>query len=673
MGQKLFVIILMLIGTALYAQSDDLTGFKPELIDTTIKPGDDFYTYASGLWLKNATLPEGYGRFGYYNLADKIIEEKIIDLMNGSALLDPDNHLANLVTNLYLSGMDSVRINNIGIGAITSELDLIDAIKTPDDLQKVITKFILIGIDPFFEIYRPQPWQILDTNYLCFIQTRLGLPNSADYLTETDDPNSKRNQYKSFIVDLLSLVTNDNNNLNSDAEDVLSIETELASKMMDPKELRNFDKTYNLYKINKLKSLIQQFDWEVFLNDLGKTGTNKVVIGQPKYFKEIGKILKTYDIESLKTYLKFILIYRTSPYLYSKAADLFWKFKIDICGWQEIPRSVFIYDIVTREMPDAIGALFIKTYFPPAKKDKIAIMITNLKEAFRNRIQNNEWISESSKNNILIKLNNMKFMVGGPEKYVDYDKLVFTKSNFIQNLFHVREFSNRRHTARMGTAKDFQAWSVYPHSTNAWYSAGKNAITLPAGNINEFWTDDDNAWNYGTLGATIAHEMTHGFDADGRKYDENGKTFGFWDKMKGWWDDSDNHFQNCADRMEKKYDKFVVLDSFYVNGENTLNENLADLGGLNIAYDAYILSLNRPEPDTIAGFSGPQRFFLSYAQKWRELFEEETLIESLRGYHAPPQYRTNGIVYNVTGFYDAFNIDESDKMYLHPKDRIVIW
>jgi len=560
MQKILFVIILLLLVTIITAHSDELAGFKPELIDTSVNPGDDFYSYASGLWLKNTNKPDGVGRFGYYNLADKIIEQDLFDILNGTVQFDSENHLANLITNIYQSGMDTITINSIGTTPISNELALIDAIKTNSDLQQTLTKFILIGINPFFGQYRPKPWQIIDTNYACFTQTRFGLSNSSDYFNDSDNPDSKLGQYKIFIINLLKTVLSDTTDFDSYANLVISIESKLSSKMMNQNELRNFDKTYNIYKIKKLKSLIPQFDWELFFSDIGMTGTNKVVIGQPKYFKEIGKVFKSYDIESLKRYLKYFLIYRTSSILNSELAQLFWDFKINVCGWQEVTRSISIFDIVNRVMPDALGALFLEAYFPSTKKDKISAMITDLKDAFRNRIQKNEFIGDSSKDKIINKLDNMKFLVGGPEKYVDFDDLIFEENGFIRNLFAIREFSTRKYISTMGTAKDYSAWSVNPHSTNAWYGPSRNTITLPAGNIIEFWSDNDNAWNYGTLGATIAHEMTHGFDAEGRKYDENGSAFGFWEKMKGWWDDSDNHFEDCAERLEEKYNKFIVLD-----------------------------------------------------------------------------------------------------------------
>ncbi len=673
MKLKIIIVVVLTIATTLSANSGNLKGFNSDIIDTSINPGDDFYTYASGLWLKNETCPEGVGRFGYYNLADKIIEDNIFNLMNGTIQFDSTDHLASLVTNLYQSAMDTVAINNIGITAISDELEQIEEIKTLADLQRVITRLILIGFDPFFELYRPKPWQIIDTNYACFSQTRLGLSNNPDYSGNVNDPDSKIGQYRSFVNNLLGTVTKNKEELEFCTKNVILIETELASKMMSYENLKDFDKTYNLYEIKKLKSLIPQFDWEVFLGDLGMTGTNKVIIGQPKYFKKVGNVLKIFDIESLKSYLKFVLIYRASPYLHSEIANIFWRFKIDFCGWQEISREIFVYDIINRDMPDAVGALFIEEYFSPTKKNGVLSMIGNLKTAFRNRVKNNEWISESSQNDVLIKLKKMKFLIGGPDKYVDYDNLNFDNNNFVRNLLLLREFSNRRYLSKMGTVKNNYAWSVNPHSTNAWYSPNRNLITLPAGNICEFWSSDDNAWNYSTLGTTIAHEITHGFDATGRKFDENGNSIGFWKNVTAWFGSDNDHFEDCASLLEKKYNKFVVLDSFYVNGENTLNENLADLGGLNIAYDAYILLLNGQEPDTVNGYNGYQRFFLSYAQKWRELFEEKTLIRSLSGYHAPPQYRTNGVVYNLSGFYEAFNINKSDKMYLPPEDRIIVW
>ncbi|MCP4703167.1 MAG: M13 family metallopeptidase [candidate division Zixibacteria bacterium] len=673
MKTKLTMMIIFLLIASFSLNANELIGMNHNIIDTSINPGDDFYTYASGLWLKNEIRPDNYGRFGYYNQADKIIEEDIFNILNGNAQFDSTNHLADVITKFYQSAMDTVRINNGGLDMISTELVMVETIKTMADLQKVVTKLVLIGIDPFFDIYKPEPWQILDSNYACFTQSRLGLPNGSDYLTDISDPSSKISQYKSFVIDLLSTATGNKEEINTYADNVISIETDLSSKRMSQADLRNFDKTYNLYKIKKLKSLIPQFDWEIFLSELGMTNSNKVVIGQPKYFKNISKIFKKYDIESLKSYLRFVLLYRSSPYLQTEIADKFWRFKIETCGWQNISREIFIYDIVNREIPDALGALFIQKYFPKSKKEDISGLINDLKAAFRNRVIKNDWTSKSSKESILKKLDNMKFLIGGPEIDINYEDLNMNKNSFIQNLFFLREFTAKRHLSTMGMAKDNKAWSVNPHSTNAWYSPTRNLITLPAGNINEFWSNDDDAWNYGTLGATIAHEITHGFDATGRKFDENGNSIGFWKNVTGWFGSDNDHFEDCASLLEKKYNKFVVLDSFYVNGENTLNENLADLGGLNIAYDAYILSLDGHEPDTINGYNGYQRFFLSYAQKWRELFEEKTLIRSLSGYHAPPQYRTNGVVYNLPGFYEAFNIDKSAKMYLPPEDRIIIW
>ncbi len=653
---------LLLPGTGF---SESNIGLQLDLIDTTIQPEKDFYQFASGLWLNSAKRPESYGRYGYHNFSKNLVENDIVELLKGYDGKGSEVNSNQLVNLFYEQGMDTTTIELQNISGIRKQLNLIDNIDNLDDLQDVLAEFQLIGVNPFFGIHTPYYWELWGVNYLYLHQAYAGLNEPKQYTSE-----STVEIYRNYIVSTFKMIGNDDETAKNSAETVINIERQLAKKAYSKKRLNNFRKNYHEYTYNKLEKLVPEICWDDYFSSLGLEYYETVIIGNPGYFRAVGKLLRESELKDIKTYLHWRLLYKSSPYLSKEYLESFYNFKKETAGWQvEIPRDIMLHDIIRRDLSDVLSQLYTDFYYPKERKDKIDEMIDNLKSAFATRLKNNPWLSEDSKSKAIEKLNCINFKAGTAEKKYDYSNLKLYDTVFIQNLFTIRKHNWHQHFQIMGKDIDASEWATHPLNTNAWCGLDRNDVTITAASINTlFVPGSDDASNYGMLGSRIAHEITHGFDNTGMKYDKDGNYNNLFTRSDR------SKFKKRAKLLAKQYNQYLVLDNYHVNGKKTLGENIADLGGLLIAYDAYKLSLDGVPSDTIDGYSGEQRFFIAYAQKWRELFDDRTLINSLNGWHSPPRYRTNGVVYNVPGFYEAFKLNGRDGTMTRPEDEVIeIW
>jgi putative endopeptidase len=433
-----------------------------------------------------------------------------------------------------------------------------------------------------------------------------------------------------------------------------------------------FRKLYNKTNLKKLGKLIPAFSWRDIFAEWQIKAPEHVILGQPDYFKELGKMLAAVDSEDWKVYLRWMFIHGVAKYLGPDLLDEHTHFyTVFLSGYtQPIPRSERVAYAVGLAMPEAIGKLYVERCCPAEVRDEVQALISNLRRAFHRRIEQLAWMGDSEKRRSLEKLEAMTFLIGGPDTYDDYAALEIDRRCYLSNLLRARQYARSQKLAQLGKPVDRSGWTVLPQSQSCWYDPNRNTVTLPAASLQPplFVPGGDPAGNYGGLGTAIAHEMTHGFDTQGRRFDKNGKQLIFWKRRQP------KGFKKLTEILVQQYDAFEALDAHHVDGRVTLMENLADHGGLVIAFDALQLNLeSHAEARAVAGFTAEQRFFLAHAQKWKDVIRDDVLIESLRGPHAPARSRAIGPLLNMDAFYQAFDIQPTDAMYRPPKERVTVW
>lgn len=644
-------------------------------LDTSAKPGDDFYQYANGGWLKNNPIPADKSRFGAFEEIDELNTTQLKGIMEEAAA-DKSAKAGSIkqkIGDFYTSGMDTVKIEKDGVKAIQAELDKIDAVKTVADLQKQIAYNHAAGMPGLFNIYSAQDEKNSEKVIAQLGQGGLGLPDRDYYLATDGRSKEIRAEYQKHLVRTFVLLGQANDVATKSAETVLKIETALATASSTRLELRDPIKNYNKMDLAGVKKIAPQFDWALYFNNIGLTQTKDLNVGQPKFFTAMAKLTSTVSIDDWKTYLKWNLVRSSSSYL-SSAFDKehFAFFGTVLSGIKQMkPRWKRVVDETSGSLGEAVGQLYVEKYFPAKAKERMITLVSNLKVALNERIQNLKWMSDATKKEAEAKLAKINVKVGYPDKWIDYSKVAVSKDSYFVNVMNANRFAVRREFDKIGKPVDRAEWGMTPQTVNAYYSPNMNEIVFPAGILQPpfFYTDADDAVNYGAIGVVIGHEMTHGFDDQGRLYDKVGNLHEWWTK------DDAAKFEKQTKVLIDQYDNYKILDSLHVNGKLTTGENIADLGGVNISYDALHKALQgKDQTEKIDGFTIDQRFFLSYAQVWRNNIRDQELMRRLKeDVHSPGIARVNGIVYNIPAFYKAFSIKTTDKRFIPEEKRANIW
>lgn len=622
------------------------SGLDLEAIDSGVAPGDDLYAFACGAWLRTATLPPGRPSYGFYDQREEEREQELQALIESPAAND---ELATLVHSLFACGLDEAAITRAGLDPLAERLREIEAIDDGASFTRALAHLLLIGVTPFLEIHRPVYWELDGTNHLYLRQSSLG---SADgYLHGEEVNEDSIAEHRTEVRALLARLGRAPEDATRLAERIVAIERRLAARAATPDELRLFRSSYHALSPHQLRRLKSGIDWELFFAELDVPNTERVVIGRPEYFREIGRILEEEDGETIRTYLAWALLHETDRFLSVGSDD----------------RAHAVAKLVAREMPRAIGTLYLREHFPETTRRRVTDLIANVRAAFDRRLRVNPWLHEDTKCRALVKLSRLQVLIGGPPPPPGYGDLVLSPDRFVENVFAVRERRWRGHLARIGETLDDPQWTVEATEANAWSQISRNSILLPAADINDFLRGDvDDAFLYGTLAATVAHEIIHGFDRQGRLYDEQGR-------RRDWWRDQDEAaIARMSAGLVAHYSGLSV-EGRPVDGERTLDENLADVSGLRIAYDAWRLRLGDREPTVKDGFPGPQRFFLAHAQRWRELLSPEALRSRLAGWHSPPGIRANAPAALCPAFYEAFPRASEGTRNVIPEERILLW
>ena len=642
-------------------------------MDLSISPGDDFFNYANGTWVKNTPMPPDLTRYGAFDELrennDRQLKALIEELSTQKSTPGSNKQK---IGDFFASGLDESKINSLGFQPIKNKLDELKSINKKEDLIKFIAYLNTSGSSSFFGFGSSPDRKNSSMNIASLRQSGITLSNRDYYLKDDERNKSIRAELQNYMTELFRLVGYDEELAVAKAKMQMEFEIILANSSFSNLELRDPELNYNKMSLDDLTALSSGFDWKLYMKQIGVENPGDINVGQKKYFKDFGKHFDDSSLDVLKNYVEWRLINNASAYLSSDFVEanfaFYGKF---MSGAQEIrPRWKRVLDVVNGSLGEALGELYVEKHFPPAAKQKIKDLVANIKLAMADRIKNLDWMSDETKKQALIKLDKMGIKVGYPDKWEDYSKIEISRDSYFDNILNVRKFNFNKNISEIGKPVDKSKWGMSPQTVNAYYSGTNNEICFPAGILQPpfFFAEGDDAVNYGGIGAVIGHEITHGFDDQGRKFDAEGN-------LKDWWTDDDKtKFESKTQILVDQYNNFVVLDTFKVDGKFTLGENIADLGGITLGLEGLKKAWDKnPPANEIEGFTPLQRYFLSYAQIWRGSIREKELLKRLKeDVHSPSLARVNGIVYNIPQFYEAFNIT-SGKMYKDPAARAVIW
>ena len=645
--------------------------FDQSGMDTTLKPGDDFALYANGNWFRKTKIPASENGWGsFYILSDDNIKQIHNILEDVSSKNNDAGSLEQKVGDLYKSGMDTATLEKLGYDPIKPLLAKISALKDYKELVKYAADGFKTGDGLLFGFYVSPDDRISTKNVAHFDQTGLSLPDK-DYYTKTDTATVKiRAAFVKYIAQLFSFTGVDAATAAKKADGILKLETEIAKSHLAPVELRDPVKNYHKLTTAELQKQIPDIDLKDAFERM-ELKTDTVLVGQPGYYVALDNLLKSEPIDVWKDKATFAVLDNASGSLSKKFRDANFDFyNRTLYGQKEQKeRWKTMAYTVDGSLGELLGQLYVAKYFPPDAKTRMLELVNNLQSVYKDRIEKLDWMSPETKKQALAKLAAFTKKIGYPDKWKSYDDVIIAKDSFYKNKESVSIHNYKRSIAKVNQPVDRSEWGMTPPTVNAYYDPTFNEVVFPAGILQFpfFDKDADDAINYGAIGAVIGHEMTHGFDDQGRQYDKDGN-------LKDWWTKEDaDKFKKRVQVMIDQYNQYIIL-GLHVNGSLTQGENLADIGGLTIAYQAF---KNTPEgkSDTkIDGFTPDQRFFLSFAQVWRVKSSDETMRVRLNtDPHSPEVFRVDGTVSNIEAFYKAFNIKPGDKMYRAEKDRVKVW
>ena len=643
-------------------------------MDTTVNPGDNFYQYVNANWLKNNPVPEDKSYYGAFTeLRDKSIEDqkKMINKLIKQKNKEGTN--AQKIADFYSLGMDTNKINELGIKPLQKELDAIESIKTTDNLIDGIAHLHSIGISAAYNFDAEQDLKNSEMVITWLDQGGLGLPDRDYYLEDTNRSKEIRKEYVKHIVKMFQLIGLNKDIATQNSLAIMDIETSMARASMSRLKRRNPNNLDHKMTMKELTDLTPNLNWKRYFSQIGLEKIDELNIASPKFISEINNMISEVSIDDWKIYLQWNLINRAANYLNSEIENEDFAFYGKVLSGQDKmkPRWERVLNSTNRAMGFAVGELYVEKYFPPESKERMLKLVMNLKEVLGERIQDLDWMEEKTKEKALEKLGKFNVKIGYPDKWRDYSKLAIENDSYVKNYLRANEFEFNRQLNKIGKPVDKDKWGMYPQTVNAYYHPLLNEIVFPAAILQPpfFYKDADDAVNYGAIGVVIGHEMTHGYDDSGRKFDSNGN-------LNDWWTKQDaEKFNKRTQVVVEQFNKFTVLDSFNVSGELTLGENLADYGGLTISFNAFMKTFdNKEKPGKIDGFTPEQRFFLSYAKVWRNNIRDKLAQRLIKeDVHSPGKYRVNGGVANIDAWYEAFNIQPEDELYVKKENRLSIW
>ncbi len=649
------------------------SGIDRSTFDQSVQPGEDFYSYVNGEWIKHNPIPPEYSRWGaFQKLRDDnliALHEILEDLVKQTEPLDEER---TKLRDFYLAAMDEAAIEKLGASPLKPALQRIEKIESTKDLVAEVARLRVDGVSALFGFYVDQDDKQSDRYAAQISQGGMGLPDRDYYVGTSKDSERIRELYREHVKKMFELLGDSPEAAAKNADAILRIETKLAEKSRTPVQLRDREANYNKESLSDLDALTPALDWKLFLDTIDIHDAKYVIVGQPEFLERVNELLQSVPIEDWRTYLRWHLVHSMAPYLSKPFEDENFRFySQELRGVKEMqPRWKRVISVIDGQIGEALGKLYVEKHFPPAAKERMDKLVKNLMAAYRERLEARDWMGEKTKKLALAKLDTVFPKIGYPSKWRDYSDLEISRDSYAENVLQAEAFESRYRFAKVGQPVDRTEWHMTPPTVNAYYNSSMNEIVFPAGILQPpfFDMNADDAVNYGGIGAVIGHEITHGFDDQGSRSDAHGN-------LVNWWTDEDHkRFTALTDKLVKQYDDCTVLGDLHVNGQLTLGENIADLGGVTIAHAAYQKSLDGKQAPVIDDFTGEQRFFIGYAQVWRNASREAQMRLMIRtDPHSPPEFRVKVPLSNVKAFYDAFGIKPGDPMYREPTDRVEVW
>ncbi len=646
--------------------------FKLSNLDTTEKACDNFYQYAIGGWLEENPIPSTESRWSSFNVVNEANNKKLRSILEEFSSKGNDkNELEQMLGDFYLSVIDSANADALGITPLKAELEKIEALESKSELIELIAEQKKLGVNSLFGLYVGQDDKNSEQYITNLYQSGLGLPDRDYYLN--DDAKSKEIQaaYLLHIEKMFDLAKEET--AKEKANKIYQIEKDLAKISMSRVDRRNPENTYNKFSLSKLETDYPSVNWNNFMNTIGLDQVDSLIVGQPDFFKGLDQQLTAVSLEDWKAYLKWRLLDTYASELSSEFVSQNFNFYgTTLSGTKEIkPRWKRALSKVNGNLGQLLGKAFVKRHFGEEAKADVGQMVENLRAVFKERIMQLEWMSEETKEKAIEKLIAFNYKIGYPDKWRDFSSLEIAADQQVQNVMNARKFNFEYMINKLGKPVDQDEWFMNPQTVNAYYSSSKNEIVFPAGILQPpfYSTEADDAINYGGIGAVIGHEFTHGFDDQGSKYDAKGN-------LSNWWTEEDRkRFDARAKMVVEQFNGFEPLDSLHVNGKLTLGENIADLGGVTLAFHALEKELSKKgKPEPIDGFTYQQRFFLGWAQVWHmNMTEEELRKRVTTDPHSPGEYRVNGPLANMDEFAEAFDCAKGSSMQNSDSTRAVIW
>ncbi len=672
MNKSLLCTLLTGLTVNIWAQNKN-SGINTAHMDKSADPKSNFYQYACGNWLTQTQIPSSESSYGSFN---EIKDRNEINLRKILEEIAADKNAAQgsnrqKIRDLYLSAMDTLKIEKQGLQPLSEDLNAIDKLSSLNELYKLLSTFHKKGVGAVFSFSVFADLKSSNENMCYLNQGGINLPDRDFYFDARYEGIKKA--YMQHVENMFKLLGQNAEQAKSAMEVVLKIETALASESMNMVQLRDIEAQYNKFTTAEVKQKYANLNWDSYLNDLGlKNLPQSIVVCQPKFYSALNELIVKTPLKDWKTYLKWSLIHSAAPYLDQKTVKENFSFYGTVLSGTKVmrPRWKKSLQIVDGALGEALGQIFVDKYFNDEAKKKVNALVDNLIAAYKERINSRDWMSQETKVAALQKLDKIYRKLGFPDKWKDYSALEVKTDSYLSNIYRSNLFDFKDMLDQLGKPVDKTKWGMTPPTVNAYYNPTTNEITFPAGIMQPpfFNAQADDAANYGCMGAIIGHELTHGFDDEGCKFDSEGN-------MKDWWMEADKKkFEEKTKLLVNQFDNYVAIDSTHVNGQLTLGENIADLGGLTISYYAYKMSLNGKKSEVIDGFTGEQRFFIAWAQGWKTLMRPQALKQLIAtNPHSPGNFRAIGPLSNMPEFYEAFSIQPGDAMYRKEGVRVNIW
>lgn len=644
-----------------------------QLLDKRVRPQDDFFEYVNGIWIRNNPIPATEVRWGNFNVLNDRSQKALRDICEGAAgnAQKPGSDMQR-IGDFYAAGMDSMQVEKMAFSPLKPEFAMIDALNDKKGITDLLAEMHLMQVSAGFGYFVMADQKNSNENAPYLAQSGLGLPD-RDYYTAPEMKDLTA-AYREHVKAMFLLMGDDEKTAQKNADMVFSLESKLAENSMTAVEQRDPDKLYNKMTLADIQQSCPNFNFPQYFEKMGTPALSEIIVMQPAFIKAFGGIMDSEPIEAWRAYFRWQLVHSVAGKLHSDVVNEHFKFYGTMMSGQKRlqPRWKRVLSTTEGALGEAMGKIYVEKNFSSQARDRVNDMVDNLMEAYKERIKTRPWMSEKTKGEALKKLGTIMRKLGYPDKWRDYSGLEVTRESYVRNFLNSNKFDVKYLLSRINQPVDKTEWGMTPATINAYYNPAFNEIVFPAAIMQAPFFDPnaDDAVNYGAMGAVIGHELTHGFDDEGSKYDSEGN-------LRDWWTADDRKsFDIRAKVLVDQFNSFVAIDTLKltVNGQLTLGENIADLGGLTISYAAYQRSLKGQTPAKIDGLTGAQRFFISWAQAWRGSMRPKALMNMVKtDPHAPQRFRVLGPLSNMKEFYDAFGVKATDKMYRKPEQRAEIW